>query len=83
MFLFQYMSYEALRYKVFPYQSLRCDLWQRIQYKFKDLNQFAFSKRAKNCVLSQQKSNVSFHNSKGVKTMFYIGKIKRKSSQFS
>ena len=30
------------------------DLWQEIPYKFKDLNQFAFSKSIKNYVLFQQ-----------------------------
>ena len=30
------------------------DLWQELPYKFKDLNQFAFSKSVKNCILSQQ-----------------------------
>ena len=30
------------------------DLWQELPYKFKDLNQFAFSKSVKNYILSQQ-----------------------------
>ena len=30
------------------------DLWQELPYKFKDLNQFAFSKSVKNDILSQQ-----------------------------
>ena len=30
------------------------DLWEELPYKFKDLNQFAFSKSVKNCILSQQ-----------------------------
>ena len=30
------------------------DLWQELPYKFKDLNQFAFSKNVKNYILSQQ-----------------------------
>ena len=30
------------------------DLWQELPYKFKDLNQFAFSKSVKNYMLSQQ-----------------------------
>ena len=28
--------------------------WQELPYKFKDLDQFAFSKSVKNCILSQQ-----------------------------
>ena len=30
------------------------DLWQELPYKFKDLNQFAFSKSVKNYIVSQQ-----------------------------
>ena len=30
------------------------DLWQELPYKFKDLNQFAFSKSVKSYILSQQ-----------------------------
>ena len=30
------------------------NLWQELSYKFKDLNQFAFSKSVKNYILSQQ-----------------------------
>ena len=30
------------------------DLWQELPYKFKDLNQFAFSKNVENYILYQQ-----------------------------
>jgi len=40
------------------------DLWQEMPCKFQDLNQFAFSKSAKNYVLSQQYQTYVSTNSK-------------------
>ena len=60
------------------------DLWQEIPKKFKDLNQFAFSKCVNNYICSISAiSNVIFHNSKSVKTMFYVSNNKRNFPQFS
>jgi len=56
------------------------DLWQALPYKFKDLNQFSFSKSTKNYV--QQYETQSSTISKVLKTMFYLSNIKGKFPQF-
>lgn len=43
------------------------DLWHELPYKFKDLNQFAFSKSVKNFYSISAISNLSFHKSKVLK----------------
>ena len=58
------------------------DLWQELPYKFKDQNQFAFSKSVKNYILSQQYERPKFPQIKSAKTIYYSSDIKPEFSTF-